>query len=112
MQGFCLGRHGAFGNALQDRGALAKVVMVLLDHWKLSTEDQAALLGIASSYQAGLSNNRSGKPIGTSRDQSANRLGAAAQPASPGPGHGAGLLQPRPSGASQGRWHKISHHLM
>ena len=55
--------------ASQDRGALAKMVMTLLDHWKLSTEDQAALLGIASSNRAALSNYRSGKPIGTSRDQ-------------------------------------------
>lgn len=53
----------------QDRGALAKMVMTLLDHWKLGTEDQAALLGIASSNRAALSNYRSGKPIGTSRDQ-------------------------------------------
>ena len=55
--------------ASHDRGALAKMVMVLLKHWKLSTEDQAALLGIASSNRAALSNYRSGKPIGTSRDQ-------------------------------------------
>ena len=55
--------------APQDRGALAKMVMTLLDHWKLSTEDQAALLGIATSNRAALSNYRSGKPIGTSRDQ-------------------------------------------
>jgi hypothetical protein len=55
--------------ASQDRGALAKMVMALLDHWNLSTEDQAALLGIASSNRAALSNYRSGKPIGTSRDQ-------------------------------------------
>ena len=55
--------------ASQDRGALAKMVMTLLDHWKLSTEDQAALLGIATSNRAALSNYRSGKPIGTSRDQ-------------------------------------------
>lgn len=53
----------------QDRGALAKMVMALLDHWKLNTEDQAALLGIALSNRAALSNYRSGKPIGTSRDQ-------------------------------------------
>jgi hypothetical protein len=53
----------------QDRGALAKMVMTLLDHWTLSTEDQAALLGIAASNRAALSNYRSGKPIGTSRDQ-------------------------------------------
>nr|WP_204374691.1 MbcA/ParS/Xre antitoxin family protein [Ferrovum sp. JA12] len=55
--------------ASQDRGALAKMVMTLLDHWRLSTEDQAALLGIATSNRAALSNYRSGKPIGTSRDQ-------------------------------------------
>ncbi|BBL34898.1 hypothetical protein Nstercoris_01149 [Nitrosomonas stercoris] len=35
--------------ASQDRGALAKMVMTLLDHWKLNTEDQATLLGIATS---------------------------------------------------------------
>jgi hypothetical protein len=45
------------------------MVMALLEHWKLSTEDQAALLGIAASNRAALSNYRSGKPIGTSRDQ-------------------------------------------
>ena len=55
--------------ASHDRGALAKMVMALLEHWKLSTEDQAALLGIASSNRAALSNYRSGKQIGTSRDQ-------------------------------------------
>lgn len=56
-------------NASEDRGALARMVMTLLDHWNLSTEDQAALLGIAASNRAALSNYRSGKPIGTSRDQ-------------------------------------------
>ncbi len=55
--------------ASQDRGALAKMVMTLLDHWKLSTEDQAAILGLAPNNRAALSNYRSGKPIGTSRDQ-------------------------------------------
>lgn len=45
------------------------MVMTLLDHWKLSTGDQAELLGIAASNRAALSNYRSGKPIGTSRDQ-------------------------------------------
>ena len=50
-------------DASQDRGTLAKMVMALLDHWKLSTEDQAALLGIAASNQTALSNYRSGKPL-------------------------------------------------
>ena len=53
----------------QDRGALAKMVMVLRDHWNLSTEDQAALLGLVASNRAALSRYRKGEPIGTSRDQ-------------------------------------------
>ena len=56
-------------NPSQDRGALAKMVMALLDHWKLSTEDQAALLGIAPGNRAALTRYRKGEPIGTSRDQ-------------------------------------------
>lgn len=55
--------------ATQDRGALAKMVMTLLDHWKLTTEDQAALLGIVSNNRAALTRYRKGEPIGTSRDQ-------------------------------------------
>ncbi len=35
--------------ASEDRGALARMVMKLLEHWQLSTEDQAALLGLAAS---------------------------------------------------------------
>ena len=53
----------------QDRGALATMVMALLDHWKLNTEDQAALLGVASTSRAVLAKYRNGSPIGTSRDQ-------------------------------------------
>ena len=53
----------------QDRIALAKMVMALFDHWKLSTGDQATLLGLASSNRAALWSYRRGKPIGTSRDQ-------------------------------------------
>ena len=56
-------------SATRDRGALAKMVMTLLDHWKLSTEDQAALLGIAASNRAALTRYRKGEPIGSSRDQ-------------------------------------------
>lgn len=56
-------------SASGDRGALARMVMTLLDHWKLSTEDQAALLGIASSNRAALTRYRKGEPIGSSRDQ-------------------------------------------
>ena len=55
--------------ASRDKGALARMVMTLLDHWQLSTEDQAALLGIAPSNRAALTRYRKGEPIGTSRDQ-------------------------------------------
>jgi hypothetical protein len=55
--------------AAQDRGALAGMVMNLFDHWNLSTEDQASLLGLASSNRAALTRYRKGEPIGTSRDQ-------------------------------------------
>ena len=52
-----------------DRGALARMVMRLLEHWKLGTEDQATLLGIAASNRATLARYRKGEAIGTSRDQ-------------------------------------------
>ena len=52
-----------------DRGALAKMVMALLGHWKLTTEDQAVLLGLAANNRAALTRYRKGEPIGTSRDQ-------------------------------------------
>lgn len=55
--------------ASQDRGALAKMVMQLVEHWGLGTEDQAALLGIAANNRAALARYRKGEPIGASRDQ-------------------------------------------
>jgi hypothetical protein len=45
------------------------MVMALLDHWRLSTEDQAALLGLAASNRAALTRYRKGEAIGSSRDQ-------------------------------------------
>ena len=53
----------------EDKGALARMVMTLFDHWQLSTEDQAALLGLAPGNRAALARYRKGEPIGASRDQ-------------------------------------------
>jgi hypothetical protein len=55
--------------ASKDRGALAKMILMLFDHWNLTTEDQALLLGLASTNRAALSRYRKGEPIGASRDQ-------------------------------------------
>lgn len=55
--------------ASKDRGALAKMILTLFDHWNLTTEDQALLLGLASTNRAALSRYRKGEPIGASRDQ-------------------------------------------
>lgn len=52
-----------------DPGALARMIMTLFDHWELSTEDQAVLLGLASGNRAALARYRKGEPIGSSRDQ-------------------------------------------
>jgi uncharacterized protein (DUF2384 family) len=61
--------HPARTEGPEERGALARMVMTLMDHWQLSTEDQAALLGLASSNRATLMRYRKGEPIGNSRDQ-------------------------------------------
>lgn len=45
------------------------MVMKLLEHWRLSAEDQSALLGLAGSNRAALARYRRGEAIGTSRDQ-------------------------------------------
>jgi hypothetical protein len=45
------------------------MVMKLLEHWQLGTEDQAALLGLAAGNRAALGRYRRGEAIGSSRDQ-------------------------------------------
>jgi hypothetical protein len=52
-----------------DRGALAKMVMNLLDHWDLPTEDQLELLGLANTNRSALGRYRQGEPIGVNKDQ-------------------------------------------
>ncbi len=55
--------------AHDDKGALARMVMQLMDHWQLDTEVQLALLGLAPGNRAALARYRKGDPIGSSRDQ-------------------------------------------
>lgn len=51
-----------------DRGEIAKMLMQLFGHWKISTEDQLDLLGLAKDNRSALTRYRRGEPIGTSRD--------------------------------------------
>lgn len=51
-----------------DRSALAKMVTRLFEHWKLSSDDQLALLGLASGNRAALTRYRKGEPLAPSRD--------------------------------------------
>ena len=50
------------------RASLAKMIMVLFDHWGLKTEDQAALLGLSTKGRTSLCRYRQGKPLADNQD--------------------------------------------
>jgi hypothetical protein len=50
------------------RGRLARMVMALFDHWKLSTAEQAAALGISPGSRSTLVRYRGGEPLADDRD--------------------------------------------
>ena len=56
------------GNQEHDRSALARMVTRTFEHWQLNTEDQLAMLGLATSNRAALGRYRKGEPLGASRD--------------------------------------------
>lgn len=51
-----------------DRGAIARMVMQLFEHWKISTSDQLSMLGLSPNNRAALSRYRKGASIASSRD--------------------------------------------
>lgn len=51
-----------------DRGALARMLVNLFEHWQLSSEEQLEMLGLASANRAALARYRKGEPIAPSRD--------------------------------------------
>ena len=51
-----------------DRSALAKMVIQLFEHWKLSTEEQLALLGLGAASRSALTRYRKGAPLAPNRD--------------------------------------------
>lgn len=53
----------------QDHVALAKMVMVLFDHWQLDKDAQSVLLGISASNRATLTRYRKGTLTNIDRDQ-------------------------------------------
>ncbi|MDA8104523.1 MAG: MbcA/ParS/Xre antitoxin family protein [Nitrospiraceae bacterium] len=52
----------------ESRVALAKMIMKLFDLWKLSTQDQMALLGLSEGSRMSLTRYRKGEPLADSRD--------------------------------------------
>lgn len=50
------------------RSRLATMVMRLLDHWELSTAQQAAVLGLSVASRTSLVRYRAGEPLADSRD--------------------------------------------
>src|SRR5208282_3965997 len=52
----------------ESRVALAKMVMKLFDLWKMSTQDQMALLGLSEGSRMSLTRYRKGEPLADSRD--------------------------------------------
>lgn len=50
------------------RARLAQLIMRLFEHWQLSDEDQAALLGLSTKSQMALENYRHGKPLANNMD--------------------------------------------
>lgn len=51
-----------------DRGAVAKMLMRLFEHWQLTTEEQLSMLGLATDNRSALTRYRKGAPIAASRD--------------------------------------------
>lgn len=58
-----------------DLSHLAQMVMSLFDHWNLSNEDQAFLLGLAPGNRAALGRYREGARISVRRERSTNVSG-------------------------------------
>jgi hypothetical protein len=52
----------------QDRGALARMVTQLFEHWGLGSEDQLAMLGLSTGNRSALSRYRKGEPLAASQD--------------------------------------------
>jgi hypothetical protein len=50
------------------RGRLAAMVTTLLEHWKLTTAEQAHVLGLSTGSRSTLGRYRSGEPLADNRD--------------------------------------------
>ena len=58
----------AFNQNDRNRGTLAKMVTRAFEHWGLGTEDQLAMLGLATTNRAALGRYRRGEPLAVNRD--------------------------------------------
>lgn len=58
----------AFNPGDSSRGALARMVTRAFEHWKLGSEEQLAMLGLATNNRTALSRYRRGEPLAANRD--------------------------------------------
>ena len=58
----------AFPQDDTNRGVLAKMVVRAFEHWKLGTEAQLAMLGLATNNRGALVRYRRGEPLAANRD--------------------------------------------
>jgi Protein of unknown function (DUF2384) len=52
----------------QNRGRLAHMLVTLLDHWQLSPNDQASLLGLSAQSRSTVARYRRGEPLADNAD--------------------------------------------
>lgn len=55
-------------HAREARVQLGKLIMRLFDHWRLSSAEQAGLLGLSPSNRASIARYRGGEPLADNRD--------------------------------------------
>ena len=60
--------QSATSQAINDRGAVSKMLMQLFGHWAISTEDQLDMLGLARDNRSALARYRKGVPMSSCRD--------------------------------------------
>jgi hypothetical protein len=68
MRAVASGRVAIEAGSREARSRLAAMVAALLEHWNLTSAEQAAVLGLATGSRSTLGRYRSGEPLADNRD--------------------------------------------